>query len=192
MSRICDICSGFVNRNDKDKLPATWFCSVGLAKGSEQFLCVAHRHDGRCCAEMGPAAIIARSQKQAAEAVDHPKHYNDHPSAVECIDIVEHLPFNIGNAIKYLWRAGIKATPTLEDLEKARWYVEREIRRLKRPTVAITPEVRQRVRDMIYTLGAPTSHIGACLHFERSFGGKECLRCGATLLPAKTSSEPNT
>ena len=88
-----------------------------------------------------------------AENVDHPKHYNDHPSGVECIDIVEHMPFNIGNAIKYLWRAGIKATPTLEDLEKARWYVDREIRRLQRPPVTITAELRQRVRDFIYRLG---------------------------------------
>jgi hypothetical protein len=44
---------------------------------------------------------------------------------VECIDIVEHMPFNIGNAMKYLWRAGLKA-PLDEDLAKAIWYIQRE------------------------------------------------------------------
>lgn len=62
--------------------------------------------------------------------VDHPEHYQ-HPSGVECIDVVEHLPFNVGNAIKYLWRAGRKGD-VLEDLRKAEWYVAREIKRLER------------------------------------------------------------
>ena len=62
-------------------------------------------------------------------AVDHPKHYNEHPSGVECIDIVEHFNFNIGNAIKYLWRAGSKGRH-LEDLQKAHWYITRELERL--------------------------------------------------------------
>jgi Protein of unknwon function (DUF3310) len=63
------------------------------------------------------------------ETVNHPQHYNDHPSGVECITIVEHFNFNIGNAIKYLWRHAIKGN-ALEDLQKARWYVDREISRL--------------------------------------------------------------
>ena len=63
------------------------------------------------------------------DPVDHPKHYCQNPSGVECIDVVEHMPFNIGNAIKYLWRAGHKGD-TIEDLRKARWYVDREIIRL--------------------------------------------------------------
>lgn len=62
----------------------------------------------------------------ATDAVDHPTHYNQHPSGVECIDVVEHMPFNIGNAVKYLWRCGLKGDE-LEDLRKARWYIEREI-----------------------------------------------------------------
>ncbi len=59
--------------------------------------------------------------------VDHPKHYNSHPSGVECIDIVEHCSFNIGNVIKYLWRADHKGA-TLEDLKKAAFYLDREIK----------------------------------------------------------------
>lgn len=64
-------------------------------------------------------------------AVDHPSHYNQHPSGVECIDVVEHMTFNVGNAVKYLWRAGLKdSTPALEDLQKAAWYINREIQRV--------------------------------------------------------------
>lgn len=54
--------------------------------------------------------------------VDHPPHYNTR--SVECIEVVEHLPFCTGNAIKYLWRAGAKGD-RLEDLLKARWYAKR-------------------------------------------------------------------
>lgn len=69
----------------------------------------------------------------ADERVDHPAHYNEHPSGVECIDVVEHFSFNVGNAAKYLWRAGLKSPDPLDDLKKAAWYVGREIVRLQRP-----------------------------------------------------------
>jgi hypothetical protein len=67
------------------------------------------------------------------ETVDHPAHYNAHPSGVECITVVEHMGFNVGNAIKYLWRADEKGAP-IEDLRKALWYVERELERRMRDT----------------------------------------------------------
>lgn len=70
------------------------------------------------------------TKKNTHDPVDHPKHYNDHPSGIECITVVEWLTFNVGNAIKYLWRAGLKGS-TLEDLRKARWYIDREIGRLE-------------------------------------------------------------
>ena len=63
------------------------------------------------------------------DPVNHPKHYTSHPSGVECIEITEHLNFCIGNAIKYLWRAGLKGEQ-VEDLRKARWYIDREITRI--------------------------------------------------------------
>jgi len=64
--------------------------------------------------------------------VDHPKHYNSHPSGVECIDIIEYMTFNVGAAIKHLWRAGLKPGVDQEqDLHKAIWYIEREIERTK-------------------------------------------------------------
>lgn len=71
---------------------------------------------------------MAQEERWATEQVDHPKHYNDHPSGVECIDVVEHMTFNLGNAMKYIWRAGKKGD-LVTDLEKAKWYLEREIRK---------------------------------------------------------------
>ena len=65
------------------------------------------------------------------DPVNHPAHYNSHPSGVECISITEHINFCIGNAVKYLWRAGEKGS-LLEDIKKARWYIDREIARLER------------------------------------------------------------
>lgn len=62
------------------------------------------------------------------DKVNHPKHYNAHPAGVECITVTEHMNFNVGNAVKYLWRADLKDS-ALEDLKKAAWYVGREIER---------------------------------------------------------------
>jgi hypothetical protein len=60
------------------------------------------------------------------DPVNHPKHYTTHPSGVECIQITEHMGFNLGNAMKYIWRADEKNN-AVEDLRKAVWYVQREI-----------------------------------------------------------------
>ena len=62
----------------------------------------------------------------------NPSHYKSHPSGVECIVITEHMTFNLGNATKYIWRAGLKSTNQVEDLQKAIWYIQREIMRLKK------------------------------------------------------------
>jgi hypothetical protein len=64
------------------------------------------------------------------DRVNHPPHYNAHPSGVECITVTEHMSFNVGNAVKYLWRAGLKSPDEIEDLRKAAWYVDREIKRI--------------------------------------------------------------
>jgi hypothetical protein len=65
------------------------------------------------------------------EQVNHPRHYNLHPAGIECIDIIRHYTFDIGCAIKYIWRAGLKkemgkadAEKEIEDLEKCLWYIE--------------------------------------------------------------------
>ena len=61
----------------------------------------------------------------------NPEHYKRHPSGVECIQITEYMNFNLGNAIKYIWRAGLKGE-AVADLEKAQWYLAREIERIKK------------------------------------------------------------
>lgn len=63
-----------------------------------------------------------------ADPVNHPPHYTAHPSGVECIQITEHMGFCLGNAVKYIWRADLK-NDAIEDLKKARWYIDREIAR---------------------------------------------------------------
>ena len=60
------------------------------------------------------------------DPVNHPKHYTEHPSGIECIQITEHMGFNLGNAMKYIWRADLKHN-VVEDLQKAVWYINREI-----------------------------------------------------------------
>lgn len=61
--------------------------------------------------------------------IDHPEHYQR--GGVECIDVAEHLSFNRGNALKYVWRAGEKdGASEVDDLLKAIWYLEREVARL--------------------------------------------------------------
>lgn len=88
-----------------------------------------------------PVALIADNEATIAEAkadaVNHPPHYTSDPSGVECIQITRHRNFNIGNAIKYLWRAGLKVDADrsvrdkeIEDLRKAIFYIEDEIARL--------------------------------------------------------------
>lgn len=67
------------------------------------------------------------------DKINHPSHFTSHPSGVECITIAEHHNFCIGNAIKYLWRAGLKeGSNEIEDLKKAIWYIQREIERKER------------------------------------------------------------
>jgi hypothetical protein len=69
---------------------------------------------------------IVHEIKAKHDPVNHPKHYTTHPSGVECIQITEHMGFNLGNAMKYIWRADEKNN-AVEDLRKAVWYVQREI-----------------------------------------------------------------
>lgn len=86
------------------------------------------------------AKALPHALKQIAEEkemVNHPKHYQ-HPSGVECITVARHHDFNIGNALKYLFRAGLKQEQgispldkQIEDLKKAAFYIQDEIKFLK-------------------------------------------------------------
>lgn len=66
--------------------------------------------------------------RKKVDNVNHPPHYKKHPSGIECIQVTEHMNFNLGNAVKYIWRADERGK-AIEDLEKARWYIQREIKR---------------------------------------------------------------
>ena len=82
---------------------------------------------------------VVRMQKQmkpedtfdAPDMVNHPPHYTSHPSGIECIQVTQHMNFCVGNAVKYLWRAGLKGDGRIQDLEKSAWYINQEIERLK-------------------------------------------------------------
>ena len=74
---------------------------------------------------------------QSNDPVNHPSHYTSHPARcvcgnkIECIQITEHMSLCLGNAMKYIWRAGLKdKAKTIEDLQKAQFYIAREIKRL--------------------------------------------------------------
>jgi hypothetical protein len=85
------------------------------------------------------------------DLINHPPHYTSHPSGVECIDVTEHFNFNIGSAIKYLWRHNYKHDP-ISDLKKAKWYIDREIGRIL--TTSDKVSVTEMKRD-----GVPDTHI---------------------------------
>lgn len=75
------------------------------------------------------AALTAeRNTEVTHDPVNHPKHYTDHKSGVECIQITRHMGFNLGNALKYIWRCDLKKD-AIEDLRKAVWYLEDEIKK---------------------------------------------------------------
>lgn len=65
--------------------------------------------------------------EKSVDLVAHPPHYTQHPSGVECIQITQHMNFNLGNALKYIWRADLKGS-SIQDLQKSIWYLENEIK----------------------------------------------------------------
>jgi len=95
----------------------------------------------------------------SVDMVNEPPHYKSHPSGVECIEIVKHMNFCLGNAIKYIWRAGEKGN-LLEDLRKARKYLDFEIERL----------------EAIESNAKPISQVNA-FHKYAEGGGPDGLRC---------------
>jgi hypothetical protein len=61
------------------------------------------------------------------DMINHPPHYKQHPSGIECIQVTGYMSFNLGNAIKYIWRADHKGTSN-NDLRKAIWYITQELK----------------------------------------------------------------
>lgn len=83
--------------------------------------------------------MVYKDENVNKDKVNHPSYYNSHPSGVECIDIVRHYNFDIGNVIKYLWRAGLKKEKgysskekEIEDCEKALFYLQDHIKQLEK------------------------------------------------------------
>jgi hypothetical protein len=79
---------------------------------------------------------LVSERKDGVDMVNHPPHYADVIPGVECIEIARQFNFNCGNLIKYIWRAGVKGEAgigllqkELEDLNKAKFYLEDEIKR---------------------------------------------------------------
>lgn len=107
-------------------------CSCGAEMTERELLGIGKCGD--CDVESEYDNISEKKRQVKEDKVNHPPHYNQHPSGVECLDIVEHMTFNAGNAVKYIWRADLKhgGDLAIEDFEKAVFYLKREIeRRLK-------------------------------------------------------------
>lgn len=87
---------------------------------------------GDCRSYLCGCVLIRKDPTSQDDPVNHPAHYTAY-KGLEIIDLTEQMNFNRGNAVKYIARAGLKNPETeLEDLEKARWYISREIERLKK------------------------------------------------------------
>ena len=110
-----------LNNNEEGKKSAISEMETAMCNAMQLLKCFIDRND----------------KEQKADNVNHPAHYNSHPSGIECIEIARHHNFNIGNTIKYLWRAGLKSEEGMEDtdkqvedLNKAIWYIKDEIKRI--------------------------------------------------------------
>ena len=60
------------------------------------------------------------------DMINHPAHYNKHPSGIECKDVIEHFSYHLGCAVKYIWRCDEKGLP-IQDLKKAMKSIQFEI-----------------------------------------------------------------
>ena len=74
---------------------------------------------------------MVRPSDNIPDAVNHPKHYTDTPFGLEVIEITDKYDFSVGNALKYILRAGKKGD-AVEDLEKAVWYLNHKIELMKK------------------------------------------------------------
>lgn len=94
-----------------------------------------------------PSVQLTSADMSNIDYVNHPPHYLGHPSGIECIDVTRHMGFNLGNVVKYIWRAGLKdQTPTLLDLRKALWYLNNEIDKIAKENEAT--HQKEVVRDV--------------------------------------------
>lgn len=127
--------------NPQDPTISYWICTDCCSKAKEEW------HLIECAPKGFYAPDISMSELQEKhlaklrpfvtlqtipnyDEINKPKHYNVHPSGIECIEVVRHMNYNLGNAIKYIWRAGLKED-NIKDLKKAAFYIQDEIKRLE-------------------------------------------------------------
>lgn len=91
----------------------------------------------------------------ANEMVNHPRHYCSHPAGIECIDVIRHYVCDVANALKYLWRAGLKAElgkddaeKEIEDLKKALWYIEDYLKQKHDTVEEISSRFHERIKEL--------------------------------------------
>ncbi len=122
--------NGWIEHNGAESpIPDGYSCEFLYRNGAKDLRLEKDIYWGGVVAYRWPTAPAGPGPIQVADdhdPVNHPKHYTAHPSGIECIQITEHMGFCLGNAVKYIWRADLKAD-ALEDLRKARWYLDREI-----------------------------------------------------------------
>lgn len=129
-SRTKTNCSKCECRDSCRYNPGTIGCSFALEDKWKRNAGIKDNHgadDAPTYAQEQLADIEHREEK----AVDHPNYYKR--GGIEAIDAIEawELGFNLGNVVKYIARAGHKTADSLQDLKKAAWYLEREIKRMK-------------------------------------------------------------
>jgi|GEM_PF-1310133 len=120
--RTFPLSEGF-HRNKRKKDGYQDYCKICRAKMDK-----ARRSKKAAAAGRGKKPAAVQSDAAKPDAVDHPPHYTQHPSGIECIQVTQWMNFCLGNAVKYIWRAGLKGD-ALEDLKKARRYLDIEIER---------------------------------------------------------------
>lgn len=120
---LCEVCGG------RPSLPCMHQnCPLYKVKQMAQVPPIDPHHEPHT-----PRDPLLVEREKTHDPVNHPTHYIQHPSGVECIQITEWMNFNLGNAVKYIWRMGLKpGVEHLQDLKKARWYLDREIKRLSK------------------------------------------------------------
>jgi len=112
--------------------------------------------------------------------INHPAHYAGYNVNIECIDITRHLPFDLGNAVKYIWRAGRKGDSKIkeaEDLRKAIWYLSDHLHNpkynndyIKHAEPMILLLVRQLKHDKVtppFIAEALEMILGGCLYYDK-------------------------
>jgi len=109
------------------------------------------------------------------DVVDHPKHYNVHPSGVECIEIMERLGSNLGSAFKYIWRAESKHDTPITDLKKALWYLHRELNIKWEPSTATQERVKRVVSHESFNNGSAMMAIFSAANSENGSVDKRAV-----------------